>query len=324
MPDRSEKLLRKKEEADKYELPYISKSRIKQWIENPEHFRLKYLEGIVEPETDAMVRGTRIHESIEYFYERLLEEGADGEPTTDEMVARLPPDRKKWTPFIEPYISNFLRWEASRWHEASSTDAYMPVSVEEEKWRDGTRWFDNSPEWMGIADAVYHADSIAEINRDEGVVIVDFKTGDVPDKRYRSKGIYTELQYYVMVFEQDYNIAGAAAYYPRHDELLVKPHGGPYRERVLRNAGEILEAVDGYDGSTSFEADPGPLCKWGPGDDEQSAYYGVCSQCTWGVPINNQNTFEAMIDEGYDDEKIADELGTSTDAVNYWKYKLDL
>jgi DNA-directed RNA polymerase specialized sigma24 family protein len=86
----------------------------------------------------------------------------------------------------------------------------------------------------------------------------------------------------------------------------------------------MVAAVNDYDGSQKFEANEGPLCMWGEDDGEQSDFYGVCSQCTWGVPANNKETFIQMVEEGYSDYEIADDLGTSTDAVNYWKYKFNL
>jgi len=321
MPERSEKLLRLGDEADKYELPYVSKSRVMQWIKNPEHFRLKYLEGVREPETEAMVRGTRIHEAIEGFYENVTD-------ASDLKIAveMLPDDRQLWADFIQPYISNFLLFELRRMERAESESEYRPIGIEEEVWRDGL--ITDEPEWMGIADAVYHASTIPGIPDDAGVVICDFKTGSVPAEKYRTNGIYKELAYYSLVFDKKYSIGGVASYYPREDELLVmdinSQEMGRYREKVVDSAEEMIEACEEYNGDTQFETKPGPLCQWGTSEDEQSAFYGVCSQCDWGVPANNEETFTQMIEEGYSDGEVAEELGTTTDSVNYWKYKLDL
>jgi hypothetical protein len=133
-----------------------------------------------------------------------------------------------------------------------------------------------------------------------------------------------ELEYYTLLFEDKYDVVGAGAYYPRANEFILQPDDDAYRQKVLRAAREMVNQTAAYDGDTKFETKEGPLCKWGLSDDEESAFYGVCSQCTWGVPAKNPETFETMVDEGYSDTKIADDLGTSTDAVNYWKYKMDL
>lgn len=321
MPDRSDRLLDTAEAAGEYELPYISKSRIMQWIKNPEHFRLKYLEGIREPETDAMVRGTRIHESFEMFYEN----GGVGRNAghLDAGVEALPADRQLWADFVEPYITNFLTWETERWDTVGGNpDQYHPLGVEEEYWRDEILGVEDEPEWMGIADAVFHASSIPDIEENKGVVIVDFKTGSVPDEQYRGDGIYTELEYYMLLFEDKYNVVAAGAYYPRENELLIHRPAEQQRDLIIEAAGEMIRSVASYEGDTKFEAKEGPLCKWGLSDDEESAFYGVCSQCTWGAPAKNQNTFEQMLEENYSDGEIAEVLDCSVNSVRYWKYKL--
>lgn len=320
MPDRSEKVLRRNEETGQYELPYISKSRVMQWKKNPEHFRLKYLEGIREPETDAMVRGTRIHETFEEYY---LSAAEAGQPR--DRIELLPDDRQLWADFIEPYVTNFFKWEQRRADEVDGVaEHYLPIAVEDEHWRSAVLDLPGEPEWMGLADAIIPAQSVSQVNANSGVVIVDFKTGKVPDKKYRSNGIYTELEYYEILFEDKYDVAGAAAYYPREDTLLVQPNNQEYRSKVLDAAREMVEACNDYNGDAQFEAKEGPLCKWGMDDDQESAFYGVCSQCTWGVPAKNPETFEHYVENGYSNFDIAEAMGTTEDAVSYWKYKMDL
>lgn len=315
MPARSDKVLELQEQSGEYELPYISKSRAKQWLENPEHFRLKYLEDIREPETEAMVRGTRIHRAFEEFYRAMPQ---------DNRVDALP-DRKWWADFIEPYVSNFLNWEERRWQHADGVMSdYLPVAVEEEHWRDPLLGIDGEPEWMGLADAILPSAGVPASPSDDGMIIVDFKTGSVPDPQYRSPGIYTELEYYVMLFEDKYPVTGAGAYYPKEDTFILQPETESYRGDVIDAVREMVEATNRYEGDTQFEIKQGPLCKWGTEPHEESSYYGVCSQCSWGAPANNENQFKALVEEGTRAEEIADRLGCSTDAVYYWKHKMNL
>lgn len=322
MPGRTEKVHRLNEEAGEYELPYLSKSRIMSWVKNPEHFRLKYLEGIREPETFPMKRGTNIHETFEHIYHREVEKGqfvGIGDPEL------LPDDRELWQDFIEPYISNFISWEHARWNEADrEPDDFLPVGIEEEQWRDPVLGLPEEPEWMGLADVVLPAAGVPEVETDDGVVIVDFKTGSVPDKKYRDDGIHAELEYYTILFEEEYDVAAAMAYYPKADRVVIEPPGDEYRDTVFGAAEVMVEACDDYDGDVKFEPKPGPLCGWGTDDDERSALYGVCSQCTWNVPSDNQNQFEALVEEGYSDTEIADHLGCKPGESSYWRYKMDL
>lgn len=327
MPDRSEKVLRLYDEVGEYELPYISKSRVKQWLENPEHFRLKYLEGIEEPETGPMVRGSRIHETFEYYYGDVIADLRGGGSFTPEggLSHRLPTDRELWADFVAPYVANFLVWEVGRWQESGrDPEKYLPRGVEEEHWRDPILGIPGEPEWMGLADVILPAASLPEVEADEGDVIVDFKTGSVPDEQYRSPGIYTELEYYVMLFEDQYDVVGAGAYYPREDEFIAQPETESFRGDVIDAAREMVQATESYEGDEQFEINPGPLCKWGTGEDEESSFYGVCSQCSWGAPAKRENEFKELVAQGYNAYEIAEHLGCETDAVYYWKHKFDL
>lgn len=322
MPERSEKLQQLADDAGQYELPYISKSRVMQWIKNPEHFRLKYLEDIRPEETKAMRRGTDIHETFEEFYERAADyESAEALERAPELLG----DRGRWADYTEPYITNFLRWEYERFDAAIDKRCWKPLAIEAEMWKDDVLGIDGEPEWMGIADVILTAESVPQVPDGEGAIIVDFKTGSVPDEKYRDDGIYTELEYYQILFDDEYDVRGAAAYYPREDELVVKPPDETeYRDNVLAAAEEMIHACADYDGSQQFAANEGPLCGWGTDSDERSDFYGVCSQCTWNVPVDNRNAFEQMVDEGYTKKEIAESLGCTTNAVGYWKYKLNL
>lgn len=320
MPDRSEKIERLNAEAGEYELPYLSKSRIMQWQKDKEHFRLKYLEGYKEKETGAMVRGTEIHESIEAHYHN--QRANTSAELWDESL--LPDDRTLWADHIEEF-TNFLNWESDR--RASVHENFLPLGVEEEVWHDPVLGLDGEPEWMGIADAVLPSASVPSIDADEGVTIVDFKTGSVPEEQYRDDGILMELAYYEIVFSEKYDVTGTAAYYPTPNEIITRRAGtenaSEHTERVLSAAESMIKAVREYEGNEKFEHEPGPLCKWGTGDDEESAFYRI-TDCVWGVPADHPDTFEALVEDGYGDSDIAAKMGTTVDAVNYWKYKMDL
>lgn len=332
MPERSQKFEELYWEADEGELPYISKSRIVSWVKNPEHFRLKYLEEIEEPETGAMDRGSRIHETFEHYYLQSLEEP---EAATSDPAAHLPDEPRLWADFVEPYISNFFVWERERWEEAKqyatgatvdqqpavdpimARDAWQPVAIEDEHWIE-----EHDPPWSGLADVVLPAASIPDVAGDEGVVIIDFKTGKVPKPQYRDEGIYLELAYYEMLFHDKYDIAGSAAFYPRSGELVVRPDNGEHLLTVEKAVDEMIEATSSYAGE-HFETNPGPLCCWSPEPGDRSAFYGICP-CTWAVPVDNRDTFEELLSQDLPVETIAERMGTTEDACWYWKRKLDL
>lgn len=322
MPRRSERYAEAHAEAADGEMPYISKSRVMSWVKNPEHFRLKYLEGFSVETTEAMDRGLRIHESIEQYYVNALD---DPLTAMDDPAALLPDETRLWAPYIEPYISNFFVWERQRLQEARATseehavDLWLPTGVEQEIWVE----LDDGPPWNGIADILLPAASLQEVAVDDGMVVVDVKTGKVPDEKYRGNGIYLELAYYEYVFGRaGYDIVGSGAYYPRSNTFLSRPDNDDHMVTVGNAINELLDAVEDYDGE-HFETNPGPLCKWGLSDDEESSFYGICP-CSWGVPANNPDTFKELVESGVGANQIAEQMNTTPDAVGYWTYKMDL
>lgn len=325
MPDRSDRIQEAKESSAENELSYLSKSRVKSWLSNPRHFYFKYVKGLKAAETEPMVRGTQIHELFEDYYNELKEvyESSGTLPALTERVSWFG-DWYDLGRHSEPYVSNFLTFENRRLEEAGGLDDYAPISIEEEHWISPQLGLDKEPSWMGLADVIVPAASLSEIESDTGVVVIDFKTGKVPKQQYRSDdgGIYTELEYYAILFGDKYDVVGAAAYYPKADELLVQPDKAEYRENVEQAVREMVPAVASLDKS-EFEKNEGPLCKWSEDPDDESEYYGLCN-CTWGKPAKNKERFTKLVERGLHDSGVADKLGTSTEAVRYWAWKFDL
>jgi hypothetical protein len=270
-----------------------------------------------------MLRGTRIHETFEWYYEAVQDHGGFLDPRDHDDA--LPDDRQLWGDFVAPYLGHFLAWEVERWEYADSAMDYVPLGVEQEVWHNPVLGIDGEPEWMGLADAVLPQTGFHESDETEGVVIVDFKTGSVPKEAYRDDGIYTELEYYSYLFDDEYDVTGVAAYYPRENETLYQPSPNEIlRERIRDCVAEMVNMTVAYEGDSTFATNEGPLCKWGQDSDEESGFYGICTQCTWGKPADNEEQFRVMIEENWDYDDIAEYLGCSKDAIFYWKQKLDL
>lgn len=246
------------EQKVKEGLDYVSKSRIKTYKTCPREFYLKYWCENRPPSTEAIERGSEIHEIFEAYHENLIEYVS--------RLGRHPPDMDWWRflpdwttlEFIEPYIGNFWKFEARRRREAETTELYLPESVEEKA------RLENPPSgdipWIGTADAIVRTETLPSIEGD-GVVILDYKTGDVPDPQYREEGIYLEQEFYAMLFEQKYDVDGVAAYYPRHDKLLEAELSQERRERVKEAAVELQQQPD----KEKFPVEEQPLCSYGHG-----------------------------------------------------------
>lgn len=305
------------------ELEYISKSRIKEWVTCEWRFYKKYVEGKREPENEAMRRGSTIHEAFEVFYENARKYvESHGQLPAD--LWELLPDDGEWTAYQDPYITNFLRREegrrayledkasAGQISDEEVSDYWLPVEIESEAWLDF-----QEPPWMGYADAILYAESLPTVTADDGVVIVDFKTGDTPDEQYRNKGIYLEGEFYALLFEDEYDVAAVAGYYPKDDDLLISMLDKSRRE-VIRTAVEEMVAADD---ESDYEYQEQPLCAWGESDDERCPYYEDECESTWAVPVDEKEQFIAYCDNGFASAHIAMELNTSVEAVKYWAKK---
>lgn len=310
-------------EAD--ELEYISKSRIKEWLSCEWRFYKKYVEGKREPENEAMRRGSDIHETFEVFYENARKYVAST-GSLPENIREFLPDEVVWEDYREPYVANFIRREEGRkkYLEDKADNGeidreelsyyWLPVGIEEEGWLD-----EQSPPWMGYADVMVHAESVPTVMTDDGVVVIDFKTGDTPDEQYREKGIYLEGEFYAMLFDDEYEVAAVAGYYPKDDDFLISPLKKNRRDIIREAVTEMVEAEEPDD----YEYNEQPLCAWGSSDDERCPYYEEECESTWAVPIDNKERFVEFCERGLSSAHIAMEMDTTVDAVKYWARKLD-
>lgn len=301
-------------EAEDFE--YISKSRITQWKKCPRKFYYKYVLGLREESTEALERGSNIHEIIEEYYEN-ASDYVDEHGEIPEDLLQLLPHEDEYIEYMEPYIANFLEREKERAEYSESAEIWKPIGIE--KYAEKHHLQEDTP-LMGYADVILHAGSLPEIDKNEGVVIIDFKTGNTPDDRYLDEGIYLEGEFYAMLFEEEYNIVGIGGYYPKDNDYLITERKSSRQEDIEDAVQIILDAGMSVE---DYEAVEQPLCAWGEGEDERCPYYEMC-ESRWAVPIDNREKFEDLQEMGIPSRSIADVMGTSVSAVKYWEHKLGL
>lgn len=320
MPEQSDRVLALRESAEPGEIPYVSKSRVKKWLTCQEQFNFAYLKGYKEPGNVYTRRGTNVHTLFEDYYERAAEHvAANGDyPTSDEMVGFLG-DPTEYADYLVPFVANFLAFEHRRVRDSPDPETWLPVEVEAEGWvEDPLDYGDDGIPLMGYADAIYPAACFPEVKATEGVVIVDFKTGKVPNEKYRDEGIYLEGEFYALLFEDEYDVTGVAGYYPKADELIVSPLKEARRQLVY----DVVLAMHEISGNAPdhLPISEQPLCYWG--EDGQCPYYDICGS-RWGEPLKHADVTRDMIARGASEGEIADELGCSINHVRYAKRKLD-
>lgn len=297
---------------------YYSKSRLKTWVTCPRKFYYKYVEKIDTPETESMVRGTDIHELIEYYYENIEEYAKDNsEPPTTLFSLLNTEEHDNWREYLDPYLAHFLAFERRRWDACQNMSDWIPVSVEDEIW---TKLYSDRPILMGFADVLLPAASINSVATNEGCVLIDFKTGKSNENYmgHEEGGVYLDLAYYAMIFESKYDIVAVGAYYPLEDKLVTSGIKEE-REKFIDDITSQINNAD-EDNITDYPIDEQPLCAWGAGEDERCAFYEECDS-TWAEPIDNADETVEYIMDGLTNKEIADELDTTEQAVNYWVNK---
>ena len=280
-------------------LPYVSKSRIKTWQQCPRKFYWKYWCDERPPGTYYTERGTQVHETFENFHLNLIEYIAEYDRRPDRFTPLLE-DWQNYGQWTE-MVGNFFRFEERRWKAAlqslvddrfehdlddSVLNRWEPVEVEAEAWlgkppedwQDSADYVSGEPPvgdlpWMGRADLVADTRSVPGVSGN-GVTIIDYKTGSVPDEQYRDKGIYLEGEYYGRLFETFYDVDAVAGYYPSADELITSPY--PNRARYT----DIERAVLGMQQAPDIENYPveqTPLCHYNNSQNEgQCWFHPIC------------------------------------------------
>lgn len=325
MPSATNKIQELREESDEGDIPYISKSRLTTYEKCPRKFYYTYIEERRPDETDAMRQGTRVHYIFETYYENLVAEYESGNLSLPaephDLTDYLPDDTLLWADW-QDFISNFIAWEMNRVDNSESVEEWLPVGIEEEAWKSQ----DDKPPWMGFADLIVQSSTVNEIDDNDGVVIIDFKTGKTPKEKYRNTGIFLEGEFYGMIFSDEFDVSGVAGFYPKEGDFLVTDLSKTRRDTIRQIISDINEVVGGdgeYPDEEAFEHDPQPLCKWGEGEENECDFYGECPS-NWGEPAKNKVTFVEMVERGDSDGVIANYFDCPYGAVNYWKWKFDL
>lgn len=290
------------EEMRENGLEHVSKSRVKKYLNCPRKFYLAYWCENRSPGSYHTTKGTRIHAAYENFHLNLIEHQEEEGHIPFGNFASLMENWRDYHQWLDPHIKNFWQFEEERWelaceyaHDVAgtgedprseeyvsatefATELFLPVGVEVEGHLDEPPIGDIP--WMGYADAVLHAETVPGVDENNGVVILDYKTGKTEDEKYRDEGIYLEGEFYGWLFEEDesfdHKVVAVAGYYPQNDDLVVSPY--PDYER--RNT--ILSAVEGMQEPPeieNYEYEEQPLCHYGSG---RCFFYNECPS-TWGL-----------------------------------------
>jgi len=337
MPSETERITQAREEAEgdpMRPLPYISKSRLKEYVTCPMKFYFTYILGHRGDATFYTARGTQVHRAFENFYENVQEDLLTA--FNSARLSQYLPGKETghgrseaadWADHMMPFITNFLKFEKRRQNRCqkhADERQWNPVGIEEEGWLD-YEW--NDPRWnvplMGFADLVVRSASLPDnkVKANHGVTILDFKTGSVPDPQYREEGIYLEQEFYATIFEQtmDHEVTGVAAYYPKSDTTIGAELSKSRRDFMDQKLHEMV-ALSFHAEKEWFPIDEQPLCAWSnEKGDGLCDHYADC-ESEWGLKHFGGPTYQHAIDAKPDDffeqESEVKEVGGIYDMAN--------
>lgn len=239
----------------------LSPSRVADFQTCPLLYRLRSIDRIPEPPSAAAVKGTLIHQALEWLFDRpadhrtldSLEEGfvqacveleqSDPEsfnaltagltsPTTDLLVRQ-----------VAPLLEAYFRLEQPRYLEPYAREQELSASL--------TEGF----HIRGFVDRIDRAP-------DGRIRIVDYKTGKAPGDRYAGKALF-QLKFYALAWWKNTSeiptllqlIYLGSESILRYSPTIEDMHAT--ERKVLSIRGAITSAV-----TEGFLPNTGPLCTW--------------------------------------------------------------
>ena len=177
----------------------------------PKQYEYKRIHRLPEPSTDAMTKGTNVHDAIEAYYHNVP-------PVLDELYTLVQRDKmeealslalsvipeKEYTLGEEPSIEQRIRWDLQRLRSVGKDD-YLPIINELEVHAFVKEQFEFNGETHTVP--IHFAGSIDRGYTDgEGTALMELKTGkwvqtknrkdEWQDSKYKLKSMRTEMAFY--------------------------------------------------------------------------------------------------------------------------------
>jgi CRISPR/Cas system-associated exonuclease Cas4 (RecB family) len=178
----------------------------------PKQYQYKRIHQLPEPSTDAMTKGTNVHDAVEEFYDNAM-------PIVEELFKLMQRDKreealalalsilpeKEYTLGEQPVIETRIKWDLERLLSVGP-DKYLPIMNELEVHAFVDEEFEFNGEMVPIP--IHYAGSIDRgfSEEDGGVAIMELKTGkwvqsknkddEWNDSKFKMQSMRTEMAYY--------------------------------------------------------------------------------------------------------------------------------
>ena len=238
---------------------YLSPSSITTYRDCPQKFKFSRIDGLKEPPSWATHIGTFVHEVLEHLYQ------LDASERTPDAVKQLAGER----------------WKVSEWESAVNALTEKPGEIRDFKIQAfecmKNLWKVEDPqsvELMGMEhEVVSDIDGVTMkgyIDRfhidDSGLVVIgDYKTGKIPNPRFKSEDdkFFQLFSYALMLQESDQEETSRVELLYLKDGVRHDVTVTPVKLAIARGTiVETKEAVDAACESGKFECNVTKLCDW--------------------------------------------------------------
>lgn len=238
---------------------YLSPSSIGTFRDCPMKFKFSRIDRIVEPPTWATHLGTFVHEVLEHFYQ------LDASERTVDTVRTLAGER----------------WKASDWESQVNALDKVQGTIRDFKVTAfdclANLWNLEDPQQIEL-DGMEH-EVLAEIDgvvmkgfidrfvfdADGRVIIGDYKTGSIPNPRFKSEDdkFFQLLTYALMLQEADQEETSKVQLFYLKHSIVHEVAVTPVKLNIARGViVETKEAVDASCASGEFSCNVTKLCDW--------------------------------------------------------------
>lgn len=236
--------------------PHLSPSSIATFQQCPLKFKFSRIDGLVEPPTEATLRGNFVHSIFESLY------GSPSDQRTIEHAREI--SRQVWEEEYKERASVLLRRDEAalrefRWTSWWCVENLFAMETPSEIELDGIEtpldWFLSGVKIKGFIDR-WQRDG-------DSITIGDYKTGKVPNPRYQENKFFQLLLYGAVLKEQlDLDVKRVELLFVRDGVKLSHDATPADFESVIETVVSVKSEIDARCESGEFETNRSRLCDW--------------------------------------------------------------
>lgn len=245
--------------------PALSPSSAREYLQCPYKFRLSHVDRIPQPPSEAMVKGTVVHQALEDLFDqprdqRTLQGALELLPNAWEVTLK----KKDYVGDLfddedalaaakadtEGLLANYFRLEKPGNLEPKRTEQFLDLQL------------DSGIRVRGIADRIDQAP-------DGALRVVDYKTGKAPQPRFMNEALY-QMRFYAMMLRHTWQLPRRLQLlYLRSVDVLTLDPNPQDIDRFEQDVENLWARIERDAKAARFETRTSRLCDW-------CAYQQIC------------------------------------------------